>query len=83
MLPMPATSLRVIAVIGAHPIARLAVTTTVASVASSIAFRASSPMRPETEAAQRLDRAGLRFVLRAVLDGLLLAMSLLVASQDV
>ena len=50
-----------------------------AGAVSLFAFRRASPLRPEDERARAWDRAGLRFLFVAILDGMLVVLGLLLA----
>jgi hypothetical protein len=50
-----------------------------ATGASAVAFARSRPLRPEGDVARAWDRAGLRFLFVAVVDGLVVAFDVLLA----
>jgi hypothetical protein len=77
-MPMPRFSVRAIDWL-AQPVVRNLLTASLAGAASAIAFRRARPLRPESDIAHAWDRAGLRFLLVAVLDGLLAVIALLAA----
>ena len=78
-MPMPPTSNGAVHLLGVYPIARVVVTSALAWAAALLAFRRAKPLRPESDRARAWDRVGLRFLLAAVLDSLLVVVGLLVA----
>jgi hypothetical protein len=79
-LPTPVTRWTLINVLGAHPVLRNGGTSALAWAASTVAFKRSKPLRPESEEARAWDRVGLRFLFVAVFDALLFVSSVMLDS---
>jgi len=78
-MPMPPSTSFLVRLVGDHPVVRVAMTAALAWAATILAFERSRPLRPESDRARAWDRVGLRFLLVAVLDSLLVVVGLLLA----
>jgi hypothetical protein len=76
-MPTPSAPWPVLNIVDENPIARTALTSALALLGMSAAYRRSKPLRPETREARRWDKIGLRFLFIGVVDCLLLVVGTL------
>ncbi len=76
-LPMPRSPIAAVDFLGRHRVIAAVGAGVVAALASALAFRRSRPLRPETAEAYAWDRAGLRFLFVAVVEGMIVVLDLL------
>jgi hypothetical protein len=76
-VPTPSTPFPALNLIDQSPVARTALTSGLALLATSRAYRRSKPLRPETPEARSWDTIGLRFLFVGVVDSLLVVVGLL------
>ena len=78
-MPMPLGSSLVPRVLARFPMIAPFITGTIAWITARRAFGRAKPMRPELEAARAWDRAGMRFLFVAILDGILFVIGVMAA----
>lgn len=77
-MPAPTTTWTALNIVDENPISRMALTSALALLAMSRAYRRSKPLRPETPEARQWDTIGLRFLFVGVVESLLVIIGILV-----